>query len=250
MVASTMSRFTSQSAKDLPQIQFCFLLVADYVSQLAELELLLSFDEQERGSRFSRVQDRIQFVLGRAAVRRICSTAFGIKPTAVKIELSRSGKPYVICPNSQFEFNISHANGIVALAWNRSHPVGIDVECTDQSLPFQEISRIAFSKTERAVLAAADHDHVQETFFRIWVRKEAVLKAEGCGICEVLRSFAMANQYHSQVVWPSNVRFPPSLRVWKMIDLSVASRYLLAIAMPPTAEVVLCTPEEIGFRRS
>ncbi len=234
---------------NVPQIQFCYLLAADYGSRLHELEPMLTFEERERGHRFLRLQDRIQFVLGRVVVRRICANQLKIKPTAVQIELSRSGKPYAVCPSSRFEFNISHATGIVVIAWNASHPVGIDVESTDQSLPFQEISRVAFSETECAVLSTANLDEVQHMFFRIWVRKEAVLKAEGCGICETLQSFSLVHQYNSQVVWPSILRFPSSMRLWKIVDLSVASKYVIAIAMPPTAEIVLCTPEEIGLLR-
>lgn len=232
------------------QIQYSYFSVANYASQLHELEVMLTLAERERGRRFLRLQDRIQFVLGRAVVRRICSTAFGIDPTAVEIALSQSGKPYVISPSGRLEFNISHSNGIVVIAWNGSHPVGIDVEATDESRPFQEMSRVAFSKTECAVVSAASLNKVQRTFLRIWVRKEAVLKAEGCGIRETtLRCFSSVHQYNSHVVWPSILRFPPSSTLWKIVDLVVASKYIVAIAMPPTAEIVLCTPEEIVLRR-
>lgn len=234
----------------VPPIRFCQLLADEYTSQLSDLELLLTSDELERARRFARSQDRIQFVLGRAAVRHICSETFKIKPTAVKIELSESGKPHVTWPDSRFEFNISHGNGIVVIAWNDSCPVGVDVESTDETIPVHEISQVALSRTECDVLSMARADQLQQVFCRLWVRKEAVLKAEGCGICCGLRTFSTVHKYNSRIEWPSSLLFPWTMRLWKIVDLLLPPKYIVALAIPPFAELVLCTPEEIGLTRS
>ena len=211
---------------------------------------MLTSDELDRARRFARFQDRIQFVLGRAAVRRISSEAFRIRPTAVKIELSGSGKPHVTWPDSRFEFNVSHGNGIVVIAWNDSWPVGVNVESTDETIPVHEISQVALSKTECDVLSMARADQLEQVFLRLWVRKEAVLKAEGCGICHGLGTFSTVRKYNSRIEWPSSLLFPWTMRLWKIVDLLLSPKYIVALAIPPSAELVLCTPEEIGLPRS
>jgi 4'-phosphopantetheinyl transferase len=192
----------------------------------------------------------MQFVIGRAAIRRVCSLAFEISPNAAEICLTRDGKPYLSGSDGRLEFSISHSNGIVVIAWTGSDAVGIDVEYADESLLFYEMAPLVFSKTECAALSAAHADDVGNMFFRIWVRKEAVLKAEGCGIDETtLRCFSSVLKRNSHFVWPLVLHFPPSLRSWRIEELVLGSNYLVAVAMPPPAELVLCPAEKILLPR-
>jgi phosphopantetheinyl transferase len=57
-----------------------------------------------------------------------------------------------------------------------------------------EVSASAFSRVERAVLSAAEPNEALITFYRIWVRKEAVLKGEACGLGGCLQSFSVARR--------------------------------------------------------
>jgi hypothetical protein len=40
------------------------------------------------------------------------------------------------------------------------------------------------------------------------------------------------------------------MRSWKIVDLLLPPKYIAALAIPPFAELVVCTPEEIGLPRS
>lgn len=232
----------------MPPIHFCYFLSENYVSELAGLEATLTVDERDRADRFLRFEDRVHFVLGRAAIRGAFSSEFGIEPSQVRIALSRAGKPYIASPAKQFEFNISHGDGIVIIAWSRSCQVGVDVESIEQSLPVDEISGIAFSESECAILANTSTAKRQETFLRIWVRKEAVIKAEGRGISDELRRFSVAHQSDSGPVWPSMLRYPATKRMWKIEEFLLARKYIVGLAMPALSEGVAFTPN-IGQAR-
>ena len=73
-----------------------------------------------------------------------------------------------------FKFNISHSNGLVALAINDTHEIGLDVEKI-RSINENLINKVC-SKDE------IDYINSDKNFFEIWTAKEAYLKMTGLGI--------------------------------------------------------------------
>ncbi|MEI9970599.1 MAG: 4'-phosphopantetheinyl transferase superfamily protein [Ignavibacteriota bacterium] len=68
----------------------------------------------------------------------------------------------------------------------------------------------------------------ERTFFRWWTRKEAVLKADGCGLSGGLDCLDIS------AAPPELVRFPAeSEQWWRVEDLQSPSGYMAALAAPP-----------------
>lgn len=75
--------------------------------------------------------------------------------------------------------SLSHSGPVTVLAVS-DKPVGVDLEhITD--VP-DAIARRFFSETMKAELEAAPEETKPETFFRLWTRLEAALKADGRGL--------------------------------------------------------------------
>jgi 4'-phosphopantetheinyl transferase len=201
-------------------------------------------EELERAARFLREEDRQRYLLGRTVIRRLCAAHFGCAPAEVQFQQNEQGKPF-IAPSpgiDRLEFNLAHSGDCVALAWSigATAAVGIDVETIQrQRTPdFQGIARTAFSLAERSVLAAAGPGGVAATFYKIWVRKEAIVKAEGCGIAagNSLQQFTVAMLDEAGAVhWPRLVDFPGGQH-WELYPLSAPAGYEVVLAAMPGAK--------------
>jgi 4'-phosphopantetheinyl transferase len=234
-----------------PVVHVCISSVSHYTKQLTHMGTWLSPDEQARAQRFLKEPDRMRFILGRATVRCLCGAHLGISPARVLLAQTSAGKPYLANPipadRKRFEFNIAHSGDCVLVAWTEERAVGVDVEAFERygSVSFNDVPATAFSAAERAALAAAKPDEVIPTFYRIWVRKEAVLKGEGCGIAGALRSFSVACRHVSRTEWLDEVHYPESGRTWRIVDLIPAPDHLAAIALPQGSVVHQYTPPNI-----
>ncbi len=92
-----------------------------------------------------------------------------------KMEYNEHGKPFL--PDGPF-FSISHCKAGIAVAVDEQ-PIGIDIESirhADEDL----IERTMNEEEQRLIRSAAQPDRM---FTRLWTQKEAVVKAEGTGIC-------------------------------------------------------------------
>lgn len=97
----------------------------------------------------------------------------------LEVAFGENGKPYFKHYPS-FNFNISHSENILAVAFSDS-PVGIDVEkIRDVNL---KIAQKYFSEEEKKLA------HNNDDFFYVWTRKEAYIKQSGKGLSVPLSSF-------------------------------------------------------------
>jgi 4'-phosphopantetheinyl transferase len=202
-------------------------------------------EERERAARFLREEDRHRYLMGRSAIRRLCAQHLGARPAEMQLLQNEHGKPYLAIPAGvdRLEFNLAHSGDCIALAWSvgTGASLGIDVETVarHRTPDFHGIARTAFSPAECAVLDRAGTDELAATFYQIWVRKEAVVKAEGCGIAagNALREFTVATLDSAGCVeWPVFVNFPSGQR-WQMHALPTATGYVAALATLPGSEV-------------
>lgn len=206
--------------------------------------------ELARADRFMREEDRQRYLLARTLIRRLCASHLGCAPIEADLRQAEHGKPYLhqsAEPSARLEFNTAHSGTAVALAWSIGHPVGVDVENRDRShsVSFHDLARTAFSPEEQAVIGTSPPHEIAERFFRIWVRKEAIVKAEGCGIGAgaTLKHFSVARGEGPDVIWPESVHFPKSAREWQITWIPAPDRYEAAVAMPFGCRLHVQTPE-------
>ena len=145
---------------------------------------LLSDSEKRRALRFIDPEDRLTYVAGRSAIRQLTGYQLGTDPRAVRIISGPFGKPYIDSdePAGPLWFNISHSRGQVMIATAASTPVGIDVQWMDPDRDAQRIADRFFRTEEARYLSGLAEPQKTLAFYRMWVRKEAYLKAVGTGI--------------------------------------------------------------------
>jgi 4'-phosphopantetheinyl transferase len=141
---------------------------------------VLSEQERAHAARLRSAAARKRYVYGRTCLRRILSLYRGQPESAIELGESTTGKPFA----EGIEFNLSHARDEVVYAIGRDLPLGIDIE---QPAQIAELDALLFVCSEREARYVRAHgaSGCSAAFLRLWTRKEAVLKAAGCGLGRV-----------------------------------------------------------------
>ena len=162
--------------------------VADLKGDCAALAQTLSDDEQDRAAKFRMAKTRDQFVASRGLLRQLAAGYLGCRPPAVPIVYESAGKPAIA--GNPFHFNVTHSDEIAAFAFSRAGRIGIDIE---RVRPMQNAASVVerfFTANECAAFQKLPAGEQLNVFFKMWTRKEALLKALGQGIhalelCEI-----------------------------------------------------------------
>jgi 4'-phosphopantetheinyl transferase len=177
-----------------PLVQVWTVNLDDAGVPAVQLAQLLSPDEQHRAARFRFERDRQRYVVGRGALRVLLGAYLDRSPGQVKFVLGASGKPALESqPNgSDLHFNLAHAGGHALYAFTRAAEVGVDLENLRPVEEMQDIADRFFAAPESAALRELPNERRAEIFFRVWTRKEAVIKAVGEGLSRPLDHFTVA----------------------------------------------------------
>jgi 4'-phosphopantetheinyl transferase len=155
---------------------------------------LLSESEKSRAERFVLERDRVSFIAAHGILRVFLARYLGCASVAIQFTTGVHGKPAVTHPTSPYllSFNLSHAQGLAAVAIVRDRQIGVDVEKIRPEFGGEEIAKRYFSPDEVAELARFPVESRAEAFFRCWTRKEAYVKALGEGLHFPLDKFSVS----------------------------------------------------------
>ena len=146
------------------------------------LKKTLSADEIMRADRLLDPAKRENFIASRGSLRQILGQYLDLEPKEIPFEYGPKGKPFVKKdPLLDLSFNLSHSGDCAALAITAGIEVGIDIECIDPRLDYENLATQFFSLHERDRLMRFSPWRRRRGFYRIWTAKEAKLKCLGSG---------------------------------------------------------------------
>ncbi|MGF1561316.1 MAG: 4'-phosphopantetheinyl transferase family protein [Geminicoccaceae bacterium] len=150
----------------------------------------LSDDERNRAARFHFDRDSYRFRNARGLLRLVLAAYTAIPPAALAFSYGAQGKPCLPYEGAP-RFNLAHSGAQMLLGVARADDVGVDIE-QHRSMPdMPAIVADCFAGDEQDAWHALPAGEQIAAFFRIWTRKEALLKAEGSGLSGDLRSIAV-----------------------------------------------------------
>ena len=205
-------------------------------ARYGDMLAILSLEERARAARFRFDADRRRFVAARASVREIVGAYIALPAAEVEFVYGAYGKPSVeqaADGNEGIHFNVSHAQDLALCAVTRAGEVGVDVESIRDDLDLDGIAALFFSVAERQLLS--DSSDTANAFARIWVRKEACVKASGVGIGGDLTGFSVGLAESSHVPDADGVRGGG----WTVRELAVGEGFAAAVATRSSLSLTL-----------
>lgn len=238
MPTAQRSQWPTRTETDRPwplparQVHVYRLRYGDAADALQARLRLIAPSEQIRSQRLRVSAKRLEFVLTRAALRRVLGAYLGAEPRDIGFVIAEHGKPGLApIHGSNITFNISHSHGLALLAVTRDYPLGVDVEKSRFVIDYPRIARRFFSVRETQTLEALPPGAQQAAFFRCWSRKEAVIKGHGRGIALGLGNFDVTLAPGDPPKLEATRWDPPEAARWALHEINPNDGFAAALAV-------------------
>lgn len=202
---------------------------------------ILSADERGRAARFHRESDRRHFVVAHAVLRRILSGYLGTEPQHISLDLNPFGKPHLNndAGNPDLRFSLSHSGGSALYAFAVGREVGVDLEWIEPEFATMTLVRNLFAPEEVSALSSLRGDAFVQAFYRCWTRKEAYVKARGCGLSLPLTDFVVSVRADDDPLLVVDRSIPDELARWRLVDVPGFAGFAAALAFESETGVTL-----------
>lgn len=198
-----------------------------YVAAVTELAPgYLNGEEQQRAARFLDPRHGDRFTRIRSTLRALLAHYLHCAPQDVALSYTRHGKP-VLRDLAIPHFNLSHSRSLAAFVFGLDGPLGVDIEYVRPQKNLTGMLRHIASPREQAQLTALPAPAAQQAFYRLWTRKEALIKGIGRGLGMGLRRIHIGIDEHS----PRPVEYDDEpLPPWFVLDQPAPIDYKLALS--------------------
>jgi len=216
------------------------------LDRISPSEYSVAADEHARAAKFHFERDKNRFLAGRGVLRQLLANYLNVSAEDLKFVVNSHGKPDLpenLQDNSHaLRFNISHSQNHALFAFGFDFDIGVDIEFQREDFDAEKISRLAnrfFTPNENRALSTLESLEKREAFFRLWTRKEALLKAVGTGVSGGLSRFEISclSEETPRVLAPRK-----ESKNWTLFDLEVEAEYsgALAVRAENTTEYSVC----------
>lgn len=147
-------------------------------------KILLSPKEVIQKNKYITQTLRDKYTISRGGLRLILSKYLSISSKAIDFSYSKFGKPSIISSQNTENvfFNLSHSGGLALCIVSSILGVGVDVELRKPMQDVLDIAKLVCTEEEYQILLNDGEKNLQKNFYRIWTRKEALVKALGVGL--------------------------------------------------------------------
>ena len=161
---------------------------------LARAVLNLPGEVQARAARYRCAAARRNLIVTQTCLRHVVLRFAGKES---RMELCQNGRPRLTDSNLEFNLSHTHSRAVLALACSPilSLGLGVDIEWMDRRVEREALANRFFTPREASFVRGD-----VERFFRVWTRKEAVLKSNGVGLRVELDSFEVLEDEIAQEV--------------------------------------------------
>ncbi|MGI0078515.1 MAG: 4'-phosphopantetheinyl transferase family protein [Nitrososphaerales archaeon] len=156
-------------------------------SNLGQLGGTLNTEELRRATRVTHGSRNKRFITSRGILRMILGSYLQVNPSELRFSFGKEGKPSLTknFPEYPIQFNVAHSSGMVLYAFTLGRQVGVDLERIERIYQLEEIACRFLSNADRETISKFSGYKKYVTFFQIWTRKEAYLKARGKGLSDI-----------------------------------------------------------------
>lgn len=186
--------------------------------------LVLDAAESQRVARKRFVRDRELLTLAYAVHRLWLAASLHCAPEEVPLRRDQRGCPMV--PGTPFHTSLSHCGDAIAIALSTAGAIGVDIEPTTRAHGMLDLAERICHPAELQVLAGLPDQLRESTLLRLWVRKEAWLKAVGVGLAWDMSAFAAP--VDAPVVFTNDIKYD-----LQITDIKDVYGWFVSLAMAP-----------------
>jgi 4'-phosphopantetheinyl transferase len=181
----------------------------------------LSSEEMLRAWSFRQEAHRQWFIARRGMLRHLLGGYLKCKPESICFGTTRFGKPTLARRGaSGISFSVSQTSTMAVLAFSANCYLGVDVQQSIEGLSTARISAKVFSEDEQTALGATGTE-LTDRFYRIWTRKESLLKALGTGLSLSPKMYSTEDSAPcARASWRAIYAGSP-LQGWTCVDLRI-----------------------------
>jgi 4'-phosphopantetheinyl transferase len=231
------------------QIAVWFACVDRPLPEIREFEAVISAEEAARAQRFHSALDRDRYIVQHGILRSLLANYVGCGPRQVDIRTSANGKPYLLAgpERDAIHFSASQSEAFAAFAFSRVGNIGVDIEKMRDIPDMLEIVERHFTPREKHAIFSIPENLRSGLFYKLWTRKEAVLKAQGDGLLKQLDCVDVAANGDAQGQWKVQVAGDPVAEDFWVMDVDGPEGFASAVASAgPFASIsVMQVGEEI-----
>ena len=188
----------------------------------------LSDEEQARAARLRMAADRAAYVHGHAAMRMLLERQLGRSLPRRPFEVTPAGKPWLSGVPLGFSYSRSRQRAAIGIV--KGEDLGVDIEAIEPGEANGEIAHAHFADSDLAWLTATADERLRERrFCRLWVVREAVLKAEGSGLTRPLATIGIR-------IDGDALELADASR-WRIVEAPPIADYAAAAAVPRRSSV-------------
>jgi 4'-phosphopantetheinyl transferase len=188
----------------------------------------LTDEEKARADRFCFDRDRRRYITCRSYLRKLLAQYVGCGPLEITLAFGRRGKPHLV--GAALGFNVSHSEELALIALTREPNIGVDIEFNRPLSDIEAMILAAGSAEEKQIFARVDGENRLRLFYRMWARKEALLKVEGAGLAMALTGLTVLRADGAELTEPVSVAGQGQIRVFDLPQ--VPSDFAAALAVP------------------
>jgi 4'-phosphopantetheinyl transferase len=182
----------------------------------------------EKNKRFKKWEDRQSHLFGRLLLQRGLINLGYNENVLESIKTTNFNKPFI---NDSVDFSISHSKKYVICAISQKVSLGIDIEKKDFAFDISHATNI-FSPNENKFILYSNNKVA--AFFRLWTRKESLVKANGKGFFIQLDQI---NCLPDQVIVEN--------KTWHIQDINLNHDY--AVSLSTSTPAPICNYFSLDF---
>lgn len=189
----------------------------------------LSDDEIKRVNKLKFESDKQRALKTYFIRRKILSAYTDISPEKIIFKYNVHGKPYFTDGNNfGIKFNYSHSQDLLLFAICLDNEIGVDMELIKDLPDLKNLAENYFSQEEfRYYQSFKSPEEKLFFYYKIWTRKEALLKAIGTGLTENLKELNVPGKIEKD---NSKLIVNYYKKNWTICDLKVPKNFIGSLA--------------------
>ncbi|GAB3646429.1 hypothetical protein GCM10028791_06580 [Echinicola sediminis] len=192
-------------------------------NQIQTVLKYLTPQETKMMKKLKKESERLQYAISKGFLKFLLSKYLNCPPSDLEISYGMNNKPF-LKDNRDLYFNISHSHDWVIFAFC-SEELGVDIEFIDSRIDFMPLIRNHFSGPETNFIESSYSP--RHEFFKLWTRKESLLKATSLSMTENLN---LINCMDGIQYIPYEVG--GGFADWKIKSLLMDELYVMSISFP------------------